>query len=168
LLGIGAGWNREEMANHGIDPAHRWEIMREKALALRRIWTDDQASFHGAFVDFDPIWQWPKPRQRPHPPLLIGGEGRGVLHRVVEYGDGWLPNDHPELLERVKQLQALADQAGGGHLPTTVYAMPQDPALIERYAAAGIERCVFNVPSRERRETETALDRLAALVAPYA
>jgi probable F420-dependent oxidoreductase len=164
LLGIGAGWNREEMANHGVAPEHRWAIMREKALAMRRIWTEAEAAFAGEWVRFGPIRQWPKPAQQPHPPVLVGGEGSGVLRRVVEYGDGWLPNDHAEVLDRAISLDRLAAEAGRGPLPVTVYAMPWDGDRIARYAAHGIARCVLDLPSRQRDETARALDRLADLV----
>lgn len=166
ILGVGAGWNREEMANHGVDPATRWEVMREQVQAVKRIWTEEVATFDGRFVSFSPIRQEPKPRQKPHPPVLIGGEGPGVLERVASYGDGWLPNDHPELLDRVGQLHVLTDAIGRPRLPVTVYAMPHDLSAVARYAEAqiGIERCVFNVPSREPGETLAVLDRLAAIV----
>jgi probable F420-dependent oxidoreductase len=161
ILGVGAGWNREEMANHGVDPARRWDVMREKVLAIKRIWTEDEASFAGEFVRFAAIRQEPKPAQRPHPPVLIGGEGAGVLARVVEYGDGWLPNEHPELIARMGELRQLADEAGRGALPVSVYGTPHDPALVARYADGGAERCVFDLPSREVDETLAVLDRLA-------
>lgn len=168
LFGAGAGWNREEMANHGVDPAARWAVLREKTLAMKAIWTSGEAAFDGAHVHFGPIWQWPKPHQQPHPPILVGGEGPGVLRRVVDFGDAWMPNDHPEVLERVDRLASLAAEAGRRPIPTTVYAVPHDAEVVRRYDRPGIERCVFNVPSRDRRETEAVLDRLAALVAPFA
>src|SRR5881398_3208480 len=82
LFGIGGGWNREEMENHGTDPTRRFAVMRERMLAMREIWTKDEAEYHGTFVDFDPIWSWPKPVQRPHPPVLVAGNGAGTLERV--------------------------------------------------------------------------------------
>jgi len=95
ILGVGAGWNEAEMRNHGFDPARRWRLLREHILAMKAIWTNDVAVFHGEELDFDPIWLWPKPVQQPHPPVAIGGEGPHVLDRVLEYGDEWMPNDHP-------------------------------------------------------------------------
>jgi probable F420-dependent oxidoreductase len=166
ILGVGAGWNREEMANHGVEPNRRWQVMREKVLAVKRIWTEDEASFDGTFVRFGALRQEPKPVQRPHPPILIGGEGPDVLERVASFGDGWMPNDHPELLDRIPGLQELAAAAGRGSLPVSVYAMPHDAGAVARYAdaGAGIERCVFNLPSRDRGETMAVLDRLAEIV----
>jgi probable F420-dependent oxidoreductase len=162
-LGVGAGWNREEMQNHGVEPARRWDAMRETVLAVKRIWTEDEASFDGAFVRFTTLRQEPKPRQRPHPPILIGGEGPGVLARVIEYGDGWLPNDHPEVLTRSEELNRLAAAVGRGAIPVSVYAMPHDGEAVARYAESGIVRCVFNLPSRDAAETSAVLDRLAEI-----
>jgi len=88
LFGIGGGWNREEMEHHGTDPARRFAVMRERVLAMKEIWTHDVAEFHGEHVDLDPLWQWPKPVQQPHPPVLVAGNGPGTLARVLEYGDG--------------------------------------------------------------------------------
>src|ERR671926_1362353 len=85
LFGIGGGWNREEMENHGTDPKVRFAVMRERIEAMKAIWAEDEAEYHGRHVDFDPIWSWPKPRQRPHPPVLVGGLGEKVLDRVVAY-----------------------------------------------------------------------------------
>lgn len=170
MLGIGAGWNREEMANHRVRPQDRWEVMQEKSLALKQIWTGDEASFEGRFVAFRPIRQEPKPVQRPHPPILIGGEGPGVLERVASYGDGWLPNDHPELLDRIPEMQRRGAALGRGPFPTTVYAMPANEDAVGRYveADAGIERCVFNLPSREIGDTTAMLDRLARIIERFA
>ena len=91
LFGIGGGWNLEEMENHGTDPDKRWKLMRERVLAMKEIWAKDEAEFHGKLVDFDPIWSWPKPVQKPHPPIYVGGGGPHTFQRVVEYGDAWLP-----------------------------------------------------------------------------
>jgi probable F420-dependent oxidoreductase len=168
ILGVGAGWNREEMANHGVEPKTRWDVMREKVLAIKRIWIEDEASFDGTYVRFGTLRLEPKPAQRPHPPVLIGGESPGVLERVASYGDGWLPNDHPELLDRIPELRQLEAAIGRGPLPVSVYAMPHDATAVARYAdaaaVAGIERCVFNRPSRDMAETTTVLDRLAEIV----
>jgi probable F420-dependent oxidoreductase len=167
IFGIGAGWNLEEMRNHGVHPPDRWRRMREQTLAMKAIWTADEAEFHGDLVDFDPIQMWPKPVQRPHPPVLIGGEGPTVLQRVLDYGDGWLPNDHPELPERVAELRRLATDGGRGVPPVTAFAVAPDPARIEQLIAAGVGRCVFNLPDSVPVDVLTALDRLAGLVRPY-
>ena len=91
LFGVGVGWIPEEIANHGIDPPTRWAVMDERVQAMRAIWTQDEAEYHGRYVDFGP-WSWPKPKQRPHPPILVGGAGKGVIRRVLAYGDEWMPH----------------------------------------------------------------------------
>ena len=170
LFGIGAGWNREEMQNHGTDPARRWDILRERLAALKEIWTHDEAEYHGDYVDFDPIWQWPKPIQRPHPPILVGGDAAGILPRVVEYGDEWLP--HPRrgpaaLARRINELTVLAAEAGRGPIPVSLYGLPVDTerGLLEAYQELGIKRCIFTLPSAGRDQVLPLLDRAAKLVA---
>ena len=167
LLGIGAGWNEPEMANHGVDPRHRWAIMREKALAMRAIWTQDEAEFHGRFVDFDPLWLWPKPAQHPHPPLVIGGEGPRVLDRVLDYGDEWMPNELEGVEERIAELNRRAAEQGRNLIPTTIYATPRDPAAIERLTAAGAHRLVFNLPRTAPGDELAGVRELAELIRPF-
>src|SRR5918912_2254477 len=121
LFGIGAGWNREEMENHGTDPRRRFSLMRERVEAMKAIWAQDEAEYHGEHVDFDPVWSWPKPAQEPHPPVLVGGNGERVLDRVVRYGDEWMPNiardDIGNLERRIAELQEKASAAGRGEIP---------------------------------------------------
>src|SRR3954447_2857889 len=124
LFGVGGGWNEEEMRNHGTDPSTRFGLMRERIEAMKAIWTQDEAEYHGRHVDFDPIWCWPKPVQRPHPPVLVGGLGEKVLDRVVAYGDEWIPNrvKSPEDLgERIAELQRRAEVAGRDRIPVSVF-----------------------------------------------
>jgi probable F420-dependent oxidoreductase len=165
LFGIGGGWNREEMADHGTAFEGRWTLLRERTEAMKAIWTQDEAEYHGKTVDFGPMWCWPKPVQRPHPPVLLGGNGPNTLKRVVAYADGWMPN-RAAALERIPELRRLAEEAGRGHIPVTVY--PKDsPAAIDEAAAAGVERCIFYVPADGRAAALTKLDGLARLIAPY-
>jgi probable F420-dependent oxidoreductase len=112
-FGVGAGWNREEMANHGTDPRRRMAVMRERVEAMKAIWTSDEASYRGEHVAFERIWSWPKPAQRPHPPVLVGGAGPTVLDRVLAFGDAWFPNHgRAGVIERIPELQARAEEAG--------------------------------------------------------
>ncbi|KAA5826615.1 LLM class F420-dependent oxidoreductase [Saccharopolyspora hirsuta] len=162
LFGVGAGWNREEMRNHGTDPATRGALMDERIRAMRAIWTEEAAEFHGTHVDFDPIYSWPKPVQQPHPPIYVGGESERAIARVAEYGGGWLPRGAAEnLVELVPQVRDRA----GWRVPVSVYGAPRDPAVIESYAAADIDRTLFLLPTRGRDDTLRILDELAELAA---
>ncbi len=169
-LGIGAGWNFEEMRNHGTEPAARFRVMRERALAVRAIWTQDEASFHGDLVDFERIWSWPKPVQEPHPPIWVGGTGPRVIDRVLEYGDGWFPNvsDLDELAGRVAELQRRAAEAGRSRVPVTYFGLRDpDDAKIEKLAAAGVDRVLLMLPPAGADETLTRLESYSALAARH-
>jgi probable F420-dependent oxidoreductase len=127
LFGVGVGWILEEIKNHGVNPSQRWAIQNERIQAMRAIWTSEQAEFHGEHVDFDPIYSWPKPLQRPHPPVLVGGAGRSVFKRVLAYGDEWMPEHGApveELAARIGELQTLASAAGRGRIPVTLFKRP--------------------------------------------
>src|ERR687897_3027265 len=104
LFGVGAGWNLEEMRNHGTDPRTRFSLMRERIEAMKEIWTEDEASYHGKHVAFERIWSWPKPVQKPHPPVLVGGNAERVLDRVTAFGDEWMPNRVRGLSEQIAEL----------------------------------------------------------------
>jgi probable F420-dependent oxidoreductase len=164
-FGIGGGWNLEEMADHGTDPSRRWKLLRERVEAMKAIWTQEVSEYHGEMVDFGPMWSWPKPVQKPHPPVILGGSGPKILERVVRYGDGWMPN-RGVVIERIPELQSLAKAAGRGNIPVTVYpkASAED---IERYAHAGVVRCIYWVPPDGRDAALRKLEELALLVEPY-
>jgi probable F420-dependent oxidoreductase len=164
LFGVGAGWNREEMENHGTDPHRRFSLMRERVEAMKAIWTQDEASYHGEHVDFDAIWCWPKPIQEPHPPVLVGGNGPKVLHRVVAFGDEWMPNRATGLTERVAELGRLAAEAGRDPIPVTLSGARPDPALIERGERIGVHRCSFYITPSNAGATERQLDELASIL----
>jgi len=167
LFGIGGGWNREEMEDHGTKPALRWKIMRERVLAMKQIWTADNAEFHGEFVDFDPLWSWPKPVQKPHPPVIVGGDGPRTLARVVEYGDEWMPiagRGSEDLGARIADLHELARAAGRGAIPVTLFAARPRPEAVEHYAAVGVSRCVFMLPPVAADEAVSRLKHHAALM----
>ena len=167
LFGIGGGWNREEMANHGTDPAKRFAIMRERVLAMKEIWANEEAEYHGTHVDFDPIWQWPKPRQKPHPPILVGGDGPSVLKRVLEYGDGWFPlhgRSPVPIGERIAELNALTAEYGREPIPVTLFAGPAQQQTVEEHLEAGVDRYVFNVPPSSPEQVIPVLDRITEMV----
>jgi probable F420-dependent oxidoreductase len=166
LFGVGAGWNREELANHGTDPRTRMALMAERVQAMRTIWTQDEAQYHGDRVDFDPIWSWPKPAQHPHPPVLVGGNGPGAEDRVLEYGDGWLPQCGPlesvgELRTRVASLRRRAVDAGRGPVPVTLFGVPYDRGLVDQIAEAGVDRCLFPVVGDTEADVLALLDKAA-------
>ncbi len=165
LFGIGAGWNVEEMADHGTDPERRFGIMRESVLAMKEIWARDEAEFHGRYIDFDPMWCWPKPVQDPHPPILLGGNGRTVAERVLAYADEWLPNrfgDEDKFLARIVKMRRRAREEKGREIGVSVQLAPMEPDLLERYAAAGVHRSIWYLPPRDRAAIERALDRYSA------
>ena len=135
MFGVGAGWNREEMRNHGTDPDTRFGLMRERVEAMKAIWTEDEAEYHGEHVDFDPIWSWPKPVQQPHPPILVGGNGRRCSTACSRYGDGWMPNGR---IGRAAQgpIAELRERAGR-HVPVTYFgATPETPRRAARGRAS--------------------------------
>jgi len=170
LFGVGAGWNREEMENHGTDYRTRFTRMRESVEAIKAIWTQDEAEYHGKIVDFDPIWCWPKPAQTPHPPVLVGGVGEKVLDRVVAYGEEWIPNrvrSPEDLAPRIAELQRRAEEAGREPIPVTVFGAKPEVRLLERLRTAGVTRSLFYLPPCEPGEMELALDRLAEVAAQW-
>ena len=150
------------MRNHGTDPRTRMGLLGERLEAMKAIWTSDEASYHGRYVDFDRIWSWPKPAQWPHPPVLVGGNGPTVLDRVVEFGDAWFPNfARGEVLERIPQLRERA----GRHVPVVLMGAPADARVLERCREAGVQRVVRWVPSAGRSRIEQALERFETAVA---
>ncbi len=165
LFGVGGGWNREELEDHGAHPAKRWQLRRERVEAMKEIWTHDVAEYHGEMVDFGPMWQWPKPRQKPHPPVILGGSGPKIVDRVVRYADGWMPN-RGEVVERLPELREKAAAAGRGRIPVSCYPQPGRED-IERLAAAGVERCIYYVPPDGRDQALARLEELAEMVRPY-
>ena len=165
IFGVGAGWNREEMEDHGTDPDRRFGLMRERAEAMKAIWTNEEAEYHGEQVDFGPIWCWPKPLQLPHPPIVVGGNGPKVLDRVLGYGDEWMPNRVPPeaLPGRIEELQRRAAEAGRGRIPVTWSGAKPDPAEVERLIDAGVDRITFYVKPEDAGQVERALDRYGEL-----
>ncbi|API59702.1 hypothetical protein BSL82_10535 [Tardibacter chloracetimidivorans] len=165
IFGIGAGapWNEEEMRNHGTDPRTRFTLLGERMAAMKAIWANDQAEYHGRFVDFEPLHSWPKPAQKPHPPILVGGWAPSSLDRVLSYGDGWMPGDGgnlAQLSEMIRQLQDRAVKAGRGPVEITIFMGSLD--RVDEYAAMGVSRCVFMLPSIPHDDTFRTLEEISA------
>jgi probable F420-dependent oxidoreductase len=166
LFGVGAGWLLEEIANF-VEPKTRWGVFNERMRAMQEIWTSEEASFHGRYVNFDRIWSWPKPIQQPRPPVLMGGDYGAAMRRVIEIGDEWMPHpDRGELpfKERVAEFWRQCEAAGRGRLPITVFGASLDPRLVSEYESAGVSRCVFRLPPAPRDEVLPVLDRVAVLL----
>ena len=165
LFGIGGGWNAEEMANHGANFRTRFRLLRENILAMKEIWTQEEPEFHGRFVNFDKIWSYPKPLQKPHPPIIMGGDGPTTFDRVVEFCDGWMPTGRGitpgPLGEKIAMLRRQAEEAGRGYIPVTIFGTSPDPAGLERLEQAGVDRVLFTLPSEDQEKTLPLLDRLA-------
>lgn len=165
-LGVGPGWNVEEMAHHGVDPGRRTATMLEHVAAMREIWTTDEAEFHGRFVEFSPIWSWPKPVRVP--PVLIGGGGPTVLDRVLAHGDGWIPLRVPlsgldAFAARIAELQQRAADAKRDRVPVTLYGAASTPAALESYAVAGVDRLLFELTDPGPGSSSATLRELDAL-----
>lgn len=168
IFGIGGGWNAEEMEHHGVNFKQRWRVLRERVLAMKEIWTKEEAEFHGEFVNFDKIWSHPKPVQQPHPPILMGGYGPTTFARVIEYCDGWLPIGMVlgNLVEKIGELKRRAEEAGRAPqtVSVTVFNAQPEQAEIEALAQAGVERVTFFVAAAGRETVLPALDHYAALL----
>jgi probable F420-dependent oxidoreductase len=163
-FGVGAGWNREELVNHGTDPRTRMRLFKERVEAIREIWTQDEASYHGEFVDFDRIWSYPKPVQRPHPPVLVGGNGPTVLDRVLAFGDVWFPNyQRGAVLKDAVELQARAER----RIDLQVISVPADPRELEKLAEVGCKRAVYWLPSTPLSQLEPKLEQWERAVAEF-
>lgn len=166
IFGVGAGWNREEMLHHGTDPRTRMRLLGERMRAMRKIWTRDEAEFHGEFVDFDPIWSWPKPKQEPLP-VLVGGMGPTVEDRILDFGDGWLAqavdnSNAGEFKQRLAKLRDRAASAGRAELP--VHMFDAVPEAVDAYADAGVDEVNFVLPDGGPDAVWAELDRLAKFI----
>ena len=169
LFGIGGGWNREELENHGTEFPRRWKLLRERIEAMKEIWTNEAATYHGEFVNFDAIWSWPKPVQRPHPPILVGGDGARTLNRVVRYGDEWMPlsRGRDSFADRIKELQELAAQAGRDPIPVSVFGTPPNAEKVEQYHKDGASRFLFSLNAAGADEILPQLDELVELKSKF-
>ena len=170
LFGIGGGWNLEEMENHGTKPSLRWKILRERILAMKEIWTKDEAEYHGDYVNFDPIWSWPKPVAKPHPPIIVGGSGPRTLDRVLEWGDEWMPIGGrltADLPVKIKELRSRATAMGRGHIPVSIFGGRADHGAIRELEEAGVNRVVFGLPPAEAERVLPTVERYAEVAATY-
>ena len=169
IFGIGGGWNVEEMENHGARYETRFKMMRERILAMKALWTQEEASFHGEFVNFDPVWSYPKPAQRPHPSILLGGESDYTLRRIVEYCDGWIPRPVGDFTAKgaIERLRRMAESKGRDpkSLMISVFRAPADQATLAEYGQAGIDEALLEIPDLSRDEILQLLDRYARLAA---
>jgi len=167
ILGIGGGWNVEEMENHGAKYQTRFKQMREHVLAMKELWTKDEASYDGEFVKFDRVWSWPKPAQKPHPPVILGGETDHTLRRVIEYCDGWFPRPRGgfDVVKGVAHLHQMAEKAGRdpSTITTIVFGAANDAKALESYDKAGIQSALLAIPDESRDEILRYLDKIAPL-----
>jgi probable F420-dependent oxidoreductase len=167
VLGIGYGWNIDEMQDHGVVPATRRALVREKVLAMKGLWRDDVAGFEGEHVRFEPSWCWPKPVQQPHPPILIGGApGPTLFRHVVEYATGWMPLAGVGSRDVRTALRAAAEDAGRD--PASVEVVPvwarEDKGTLEHYATLGVTRAVLGLPAAPADQVLPILDRYRKLM----
>lgn len=181
IFGIGAGWNPPEMENHGVSFDTRFKVMRERVEAIKRLWTEEEAEYHGEFVHFSRSWQWPKPIQKPHPPILVAGAGAGVIKRTVAYGDGWMPvltaNWHEslrgkmtpldELPAMVAEQRQLEQAAGRGKTSITALGLPPTREFIDTLEENSVERMVFGLPSDGQEQALAQLHAYADAISGY-
>ena len=168
IMGIGAGWLREESEIMGVDFDHRWTQTKEAVLAMKELWTKTESEYHGKYYDFPPVYSFPRPVQRPHPPVLLGGMARNVFKRIVEWGDGWIPNrvTPEEVAAGRAKLDELATVAGRdpASIPISVFGQQPDPGLVERFFDAGAARVTVRLPVAGEEESLVELERMASLL----
>jgi probable F420-dependent oxidoreductase len=168
LFGVGNGWNQDEVENHGTDFKSRHKLARERIEAMKTIWTQEEPEYHGEFVAFDKMKQWPKPAQKPHPPIIVGGAFPYAARRAIRYGDGWIPRD--DWLERdgmgvLDQFRKMATDAGRdpATLPISIFRVPDDIGRLRLCEQLGIDRVVFSLPAEKEDKLLPILDRWANL-----
>jgi probable F420-dependent oxidoreductase len=171
LFGIGGGWNAEEMADHGtIDFKGRFKLMDERVAALQTIWTESKPEHHGKLVDFGPMMTWPKPVQKPHPPIIVGGGFPYGARRAIAYGDGWMPiGDRIDVVDLLPRFRQMAAEAGRepDDLPVTSFGLEPEHDKVARTADAGIDRVVFGLPPEQADTILPMLDKFAAMSEQY-
>ncbi|NQV59934.1 MAG: LLM class F420-dependent oxidoreductase [Alphaproteobacteria bacterium] len=169
VLGVGGGWNEEEMADHGTEFKSRFRLMAERIAAMKVIWTESKPEFSGEFVNFPPMMTWPKPLQKPYPPILVGGAFPHGAKRAIEYGDGWMPLggrgwDVLDTLPRFRQMAAEADRDPDS-MDVTIFGAEDKVDSLKSYQDAGVNRTVFTLPSADRDTVLPLLDQYAKQIA---
>lgn len=165
IFGIGAGWNKPEIENHGTAFEKRWAVLRERILAMKTIWTEDEAEYHGEFVNFDPIWSYPKPVQTGGPPIWIGANSKYVADRVAEFADGWLPIGGRAGGANIDQVREACEKRGRsfGDITLALFFPPMDEGEAREKIELGYSELIFNLPSEGADEVLPVLDDIAAL-----
>ena len=174
ILGVGAGWNQEEMENHGVAFSTRWKILRERILAMREIWTQDEAEYHGEFVDFDKIWAFPKPIQAGGPKILIGASSEYVFQRIADYGDGWMPifqdakrrsasggTDYSQGIENTRAAWRRAEREGEPDF--SIFGVAHERKAVEELISIGFNRIIFGLPSANADTVLPMVEKLATI-----
>jgi len=174
ILGVGAGWNQEEMENHGVAFSTRWKILRERILAMREIWTQDEAEYHGEFVDFDKIWAFPKPIQAGGPKILIGASSEYVFQRIADYGDGWMPifqdakrrsasggTDYSQGIENTRAAWRRAEREGEPDF--SIFGVAHERKAVEELISIGFNRIIFGLPSANADIVLPMVEKLATI-----
>jgi probable F420-dependent oxidoreductase len=168
VLGLGGGWNVDEMEDHGVTYKTRFAMMKEHVLAMKSLWADEESEFHGEYVNFNKSWAYPKPLQKPYPPILMGGETDYTLRRVIDYCDGWFPRGRGgfDAGESMQRLHNMAVESGRdiSTLSVSVFGAPPNQETIESYKKAGINRALFALPSEGRDSTFKLLDSFQHLI----
>jgi probable F420-dependent oxidoreductase len=168
LFGVGGGWNKEEIANHGTAFETRFKLMRERIEAMKVIWTESKPEYHGEFVNFDTIMAWPKPVQKPHPPIIVGGGFPHAARRAIRYGNGWIPlGGRMDLFEALPKFREMAREAGRdpAEIEISDFGPPIDADAIKKNADAGVDRVVFSLPSEKADTILPMLDAAAKFIA---
>jgi alkanesulfonate monooxygenase SsuD/methylene tetrahydromethanopterin reductase-like flavin-dependent oxidoreductase (luciferase family) len=169
LFGVGNGWNQEEVENHGTVFADRHKVARERIEAMKTIWAEENPEYHGSFVNFAAMQQWPKPYQRPHPPIIVGGAFPHAARRAIRYGDGWIPRadwlEQDGMGELVGQFRRMATEAGRdpASLPISIFRVPEELDHLRYCEEVGIDRVVFTLPAEGREGLLPTIDRWAEL-----
>jgi probable F420-dependent oxidoreductase len=168
LFGIGAGWNREEMADHGTNPKTRIALMAERVAMLKTIWTETKPVFKGEFQSFEPMMTWPKPVQKPHPPILVGGAMPHAARRAISYGDGWIPlgGRGSDIIDQLPRFRQIAAEAGrdADSMPVSVFGASMDADELSKFRDAGIQRVVFSLESEKADTVLPVLDKITNLI----